>query len=427
MLRGAVTVKDTALALLRAGGRTIQAPRRLMLKLIVLPGYKQYLVVKKIAKKFYAPHLIRHKLIHPFSRRYLVHVVIIAIAGFTIASNLNAYEVRLDDIQRTSVMAKLVATEDLGGIVEEQGPITESRKVTRYLGQTGVASKPRVAEGDDETALSTTAGGSALVRQILSPVEEGRRQRDEITYYTVQPGDTVSDIASQFGVTVNTLLWENNLTAYNVIRPGDKLAILPTSGIRHKVTSGDTLAKIAKQYDVDQEKIIDANKLASANDLHVGEELLIPGGKKPAPPPLPTYAIRRILAPQPVGRVVTGSGAMSWPNGCRRITQYYSWRHSGVDIACEYGQTIHAADAGTVITATSGWNGGYGTYIIINHGNGTQTLYGHLSKLYVSVGDEVEKGESIGAEGSTGRSTGPHLHFEVRAGGVRRNPFSYVK
>lgn len=398
-----------------------------MLRLVVLPGYKQYLGVKKIVKKFYAPHLIRHKLIHPFSRRYLVHVVIIAIAGFTIASSLSASEIQRADIQRTSVMAKLVSTEDLGGIVEEQGPITESKKITRYLGQTGVASKPRVAEGDDETAPSTTAGGSAIVRQILSPVEEGLRLRDEIAYYTVQPGDTVSDIASQFGVTVNTLLWENNLTAYNVIRPGDKLAILPTSGIRHKVASGDTLAKIAKQYDVDQEKIIDTNKLASANDLRVGEELLIPGGKKPAPPPTPTYAIRKILAPQPAGRVVTGSGSMAWPSTCRRITQYFSWRHSGIDIACKAGSEIYAADGGTVIKASGGWNGGYGIYIIINHGNGIQTLYGHLSKLYVSVGDDVDKGEAIGAEGSTGRSTGPHNHFEIRVGGVRRNPFSYVK
>ena len=398
---------------------------RFLVTLVILPLYKEYLRVKKVAKKFYAPQLIRHRLVHPFSRRYLVHVVIAVIGLFTVGANLNAYETRREDTRPTSVVAKLVTTEDLD-LIEEEGPITEGASMTRYLGQTGVESKPQAAEGDADSFPATTAGGSAVVRPILSPIEEGLRQRDEIVYYTVQPGDTASDIADRFGITVNTLLWENNLTAYSLIRPGDKLAILSTSGIRHKVASGDTLAKIAKKYSVDEQKIIEANKLASADDLSVGEQLLIPGGKKPAPP-APTYTVRTFYKPKPADQVVTGSGAMTWPSTCRRLTQYFTWRHSGIDIACGFNKAIYAADGGTVVKSSSGWNGGYGDVIIIDHGNGIQTLYGHLSKRYVAAGDTVEKGATIGAEGSSGRSTGAHNHFEIRVGGVRKNPLNYTK
>jgi len=220
-----------------------------LVTLIILPVYKEYLRVKKIAKKFYAPQLIRHRLVHPFSRRYLIHLTLTVIGLFTVGSNLNAYEARREDVRQTSVVGKLVLTEDLG-LIEEEGPITDGAKVTRYLGQTGVESKPQAAEGDTDLFPTTTAGDSAVVRPLLSPVEEGLRQRDEIVYYTVQPGDTASDIANRFGITVNTLLWENNLTAYSLIRPGDKLSILPASGVRHKVVRGDTLAKIAKKFSV---------------------------------------------------------------------------------------------------------------------------------------------------------------------------------
>jgi len=96
-------------------------------------------------------------------------------------------------------------------------------------------------------------------------------------------------------------------------------------------------------------------------------------------------------------------------------------------IACNYGQPIYAADAGTVVKAKGGWNGGYGVEIVIDHGAGKQTVYAHLNNLYMKVGESVAKGQAIGAMGSTGRSTGPHLHFEVRTGGVRRNPLYYIK
>lgn len=363
-------------------------------------------------------------MIHPFSRRYLPHLIIITISFFTIASNLNAYEVRRDDTDQPSIVAALITTEDLGTI-EEEGPIPGGKKIIRYLGQTGVATQPQVTEGGqgEEILPSTVAGDSAVVSPILSPVEEGLRERDKIIVYTIQPGDTISEIAEQFGVTSNTLLWENNLTAYSLIRPGDTLTILPTSGIQHKVVSGETLAKIAKKYGIEAEDIIDFNRLASADDIKMGESLMIPGGKKPYV--APTYTFRSFAQPTPAKVVATGQ--MLWPSTCRTITQYFRWLHSGVDIACGYGKAIYASDSGQVTRAQTGWNGGYGTVIEIDHGNGKQTLYGHLSKLYVKVGENIEKGDAIAAEGTTGRSTGAHLHFEVRVGGVRQNPLYYVK
>ena len=400
-----------------------------MFSWVILPIYKFYVAVKKLVNKFYAPQKIRHRLIHPFSRRYLTHTIIIAISVFVLAANLNAYETRRSEFGQTSIVAKLLETEELG-LMEEEGPIDTSVKVTRYLGNTGVEATPSATEGGqgEEILPSTVAGDSAVVSPILSPAEESFRQRDQIVYYTVDPGDPISEIAEKFAITANTILWENNLTAYSLIRPGDKLTILPTAGIQHKVAKGDTVAKIAKTYGVEPDQIIEFNKLASADDIRTGERLLIPGGKKIIA--APTYSFRSFTSPTtPVSVTpkVAGTGEMQWPSTCRRITQYFRLIHTGVDIACTYGSDISAADAGTVVTSQGGWNGGYGTYVIIDHGGGIQTLYGHLSKLYVKAGEEVTKGQAIAAEGSTGRSSGPHLHFEVRVSGVRKNPLYYVQ
>jgi len=397
-----------------------------LLWVLVLPIYKTYLVIKKLINKFYAPQKSRHKLIHPFSRRYLTHLIIIVISILTVSANLNAYEARREEFGQTSIISTLVTNEDLG-ILEEEGPISNNKKITRYLGQTGVATQIQVTAGgeNEEIGHSTVAGDSAIVRPILSPMEEELRQRDKIVYYTVQIGDTISEIAEKFGITSNTILWENNLSAYSVIRPGDKLTILPTAGIRHKVAKGETLAQIAKKYKVEAEEILEFNKIASADDILIGEQVMIPGGQKPYV--APTYTFRNLYQPVPAAAKVVATGKMFWPTNCRRITQYFRWRHSAIDIACSLGQPIYAADSGEVIEAQGGWNGGYGNVIMIDHGSGIQTVYGHLSKFYVKAGESVEKGQMIGAMGSTGRSTGPHVHFEVRSGGARKNPLYYVK
>ncbi len=282
---------------------------------------------------------------------------------------------------------------------------------------------------ESEEIGSLTQGGSAIVKPEISSTKKSVQPRDEIIKYVVQSGDTISTIAADFNVTVNTILWENNLSAYSIIRPGQTLSILPVSGVSHTVVRGDNLIKIANKYDVSAEKIMKYNKLASANQLRIGEKLIIPGGSKSSYVRTRTVSYSGVSAitsiiKAPNAATVAGN-KMNWPTVGHRITQYYSWRHTGLDIANKIGTPIYAADAGTI--EFIGWSNGYGNNIIINHGGGKKTRYAHLSKFYVKRGQSVGKGESIGAMGSTGWSTGPHLHFEVIINGVKYNPLNYIK
>ena len=257
--------------------------------------------------------------------------------------------------------------------------------------------------------------------------------RTQIIYHTVQPGETIGAIAEKYNISVVSILWANDLSVRSYIRPGDELKILPVSGLVHKVKSGDTILKIAQTYDANAEKIVEFNKLKTGgSDIVIGEELIIPDGVKPTPvatytPPVQKYTqLSQVVAPKPSVAAPAGSGWL-WPTSVTHITQYYNWRHTGLDIAGPVGTPLYAAKSGKVIKSQCGWNGGYGCYVIIDHGGGYQTLYGHASKLYVSYGEQVVQGQTIAAMGSTGRSTGPHIHFEVRVNGARLNPLTYIR
>ncbi|PIS04576.1 MAG: hypothetical protein COT81_05770 [Candidatus Buchananbacteria bacterium CG10_big_fil_rev_8_21_14_0_10_42_9] len=396
----------------------------------ILPTYKVYRTVKKVALKFYSPKLKVRKnpILYIFSKRYIVHAVVIVISLGTALANINANEIQTDELATASILAQLVIKEDLGYLLEE-GPLPSEPQITSYLSPNTLQSQPEPAQTEVaaiEGDLPLVTGGSTVLKPLISPSEAEIQKRDKIITYTIEEGENISYIARKFGVSVNTILWENDLTAYSIIRPGQTLTILPTSGITHKVASKDTVASIAKKYQADEDDIIEINKLASAEDIMAGETLIIPGGVKPTVKR--TYTVRSFTAPTaPSAPVTTGTGHMQWPAGCRRISQYFGYRHSGLDIACSYGTNVFAADSGTVVTAQGGWNGGYGIYVVIDHGNGLQTLYGHNSRLLVSVGDQVTKGQVIAAIGSTGQSTGPHVHFEVRSSGRRLNPLSYIQ
>lgn len=286
-----------------------------------------------------------------------------------------------------------------------------------------------------------SAGGLALIKPTILPgsnlptisdasgtISTGRT---EIVVYEVQSDDVIGQIAEKFGISVETILWANNLSTRSLIRPGDKLKILPTSGLLHKVKSGDTVAKIAMVYDAKQEDIVKFNKLQKdGSDIVAGEELIVPNGEMPQP--VSTYsaprpsAFSQVVAPPPSVSAPAGSGYL-WPTSARIITQYYGWLHTGLDIAGPIGTPLYASRSGRVVTSQCGYNGGYGCYIILDHGGGVQTLYGHASQLYVSVGESVTQGQTIAAMGSTGRSTGPHIHFEVRLNGSRQNPLKYIR
>ncbi len=408
--------------------RPIQFSGHILFK-ITLPLYDIYLIYKRLFIKFYSPIQKKHSLIHPFARRYIIHILIIIMSLMVTTSNLNALEVKKDDTGYTNILASLVQQDEDYETIYEEGPISDTGAVSHYFDIPAVGMQPNTDNDDaNELEPDIITNNGALVKPIVSPYESELKRKGEAMEYIVQNGDTISSIAQSFSISQNTILWENNLTAYSIIRPGQKITILPVSGIRHKVLSGDTLGKIAKKYSSDEESVIEFNKLASANDIRVGELLVIPGGKKPQA--TQTYSLRKLAPPQNIPAEspnLGGSGKLLWPSACKRISQYYNFRHHGVDIACEFGSEIKAADDGIVIKAQGGYNGGYGIMVVIDHGGGKQTLYGHLSKFLVNVGDSVKSGDAVGVEGSTGRSTGPHVHFEIRINGVRVNPLSYIK
>lgn len=280
---------------------------------------------------------------------------------------------------------------------------------------------------DSEAVVADIGWSGVLIDNIVIP------QSEAISTYVVQPGDSVAAVAKRFGVSENTVRWANNMGKKDVLRVGQTLAILPITGVRHKVQKGDTLETIAKKYKADKADILDFNDISESGILSIGDVLIIPDGE-----------LTTIAASNPTtaksAKVSTGSGVAKTgvsstkgyyiqpvvPDGGRiRKTQGFHDRYNAVDVGAPIGTPIRAMAAGTVIVtkSPSGYNGGYGGLTIVSHANGSQTLYAHQSKILVNVGDKVSQGETIGLTGNTGRSTGPHLHFEIR--GVYPTPVLY--
>jgi len=278
---------------------------------------------------------------------------------------------------------------------------------------------------------SVVAGGMALSKPIIFPGSSVGGSRDQVVEYVVQAGDSLGSIAAKFLVDINTILWENNLGIRSYLHPGDKLRILPMSGLTHLIKKGDTLKKIAATYDAKVDDIIRVNKLkADGTDLVIGERIIVPNGVKPQSRVVVAPRVSQIAAP-PASRQAPSVSGFVWPTAVRVLTQYFTWKHHGLDIA---GGTLstpnYASKAGVVEKSQCGWNSGYGCVIIIDHGGGIKTLYGHNSRLLVSPGEYVSAGQTIGLMGNTGNvrgRTGIHLHFEVWVNGVRTNPFKFVK
>lgn len=250
--------------------------------------------------------------------------------------------------------------------------------------------------------------------------------RNRIITYTVQAGDTVFDIAARFGISPETIMWSNPELEENPdwLPVGMEVIILPVSGVYHTVKEGDTIESLAKKYKVKPSDITDYplnNLQGPPYELVPGQKLVIPGGQKPYKPKI----VRHYTGPIPPG-AAKGTGRFAWPiDGPLYITQYYWKLHRAIDIGVPLGTPVYAADSGFVVYA--GWNDqGYGKLVIIDHRNGFMTYYAHLSVIKVAVGMSVRKGQIIGLSGSTGRSTGPHLHFEIRKNGIPRNPLGFL-
>ena len=241
---------------------------------------------------------------------------------------------------------------------------------------------------------------------------------DDISVYVVRSGDTISQIADMFGVSVDTILSVNDMKKGDKLKEGDVLLILPFSGIEHTVAKGQTLRGIANLYKVDVDEILLANDIEPDAKLVIGEKLMIPGANmlSEAKPKSGGSMARGGSSSMPS---VAGYFKNPIPGG--RKTRGLTPTHRGVDIAAPTGTPIHAAASGRVLTAKMGWNGAFGNMVILQHSNGARTLYAHMSRLGTTTGAQVSQGDVIGYVGSTGRSTGPHLHFEVLGGFT--NPF----
>lgn len=268
----------------------------------------------------------------------------------------------------------------------------------------------------------TIVGGSALLPDsgplgTLVDVEDFSPSANNISIYVVREGDSLSEIAEMFGVSANTIIWANNIARGDLISVGQTLVILPVSGVRYTVVKGDTLEIIAKKFKGDIDEIARFNDIANTAELAVGSTIVIPDGE------LGTAVREKYGVPSTVVYGTNGpayDGYYARPLAGGRKTQGLHG-FNGVDLGAPFGTPVYAAAAGTVIVSRpAGWNGGYGQYVVVSHGNGTQTLYAHLGSIVTSEGFSVEKGDIIGYVGSTGRSTGPHLHFEIRGA---QNPF----
>lgn len=248
--------------------------------------------------------------------------------------------------------------------------------------------------------------------------------RKQTSIYVVRSGDTLAEVAEMFDVSVKTIIWANDIKGSS-IQEGQILVILPVSGVRHEVEEGETLSEIADRYDGSEEEIREFNDL-SGSSLAVGAIIDIPGGEMPqtesssagSQANSPGYASGAVRPGQSVN---VASGYYVHPVPGSVITQR-AHGYNAVDFGAQSGSSVLASASGRVIKSVGGgWNGGYGRFVVIEHGNGTQTLYSHLSGIIVSRGQRVVRGQVIGYVGVSGRSSGPHLHFEVRG---TNNPFS---
>lgn len=273
------------------------------------------------------------------------------------------------------------------------------------------------------------AGETISQAEVLTLTQVSDKPRSEDDDYTVKGGDTLASIADKYGVSQETIKWANpNVGSWKTLKIGIVLTIPPVTGVVHTVRSGETIYSIAKKYTADAQSIVDFPFNTFTNDetfaLAVGQRLVIPDGVMPAPvPQTPLLGGGFMMKDTPLAGAPAATGKWIWP-AQGRVTQPFRPWHKGADIANHNGGPILAADAGVVVVA--GWpdNSGYGNRVVINHGNGYLTLYGHMSRLDVRVGQAVRQGQQLGLMGSTGRSTGTHLHFEIRTAKGNLDPLA---
>lgn len=404
---------------------------RLFLSLFILPLYEIAFSFRHQLASLYRP--AKNRFMFFLSNRFAVHVVAIMIAVVAGASNIQIGTVRAerDSVGQKSILYAMVSTENVEIVEEYIDPMAAITHVpSSYLSSAVLTAQPIAA--DVPTSTDTSLAATVAVDAPVTP-----RTRTEVETYTVASGDTLSSIAEQFGISLDTLLWANSLTVRSIIKPGNTLSILPVTGVEHAVRSGDTLSAIANTYGVSSEEILAYNNIESANALKIGQRLIVPGGEKRVTTPVSrpvTVAVKEIFTSAPsdsnADTALAEGASMIWPTDLKYIVRKTSWFHTGYDIDCNghadgtsTNDNYAAADG---IIQFSGTKKGYGLTVEVNHGDGLVTRYGHFNSLYVKSGDSVTSGTPLGRCGSTGNSTGTHLHFEVLLNGVFKNPGDYL-
>lgn len=289
---------------------------------------------------------------------------------------------------------------------------------------------------------------SNYLTKVTPPTEDSSRLGlNDYAIVTVESGQTLSWIASEYGVSVDTLMWENGISDASRLKVGQNILVPPVDGISYVVQSDDSLEDIASKHKIEVSAIVKQNGLED-RELLAGMNLILPGAEPyvdPQSASLVVYNAPPVVssdgtvyreanvtrdAPrsaenlEPIVADVNAGGFINPTTGI--LTQGYHAGHYAYDIANRSAPMVGAALGGTVITAKTGYNGGYGNYTDIDHGNGLVTRYAHFEYLNVSVGDWVNQGDILGRMGTTGRSTGIHLHFEVHVNGQKMNPGNYV-
>jgi LysM repeat protein len=317
----------------------------------------------------------------------------------------------------------------------------ESPEASRQTGQSASSEPTPPASEPMEVALPgfVASAPGALTRLANLHTTILHRSRVEVLRYTVQPGDSVFRIAETFGLEPETVLWGNYEVLNDdphLLRPGQELNILPVDGTYYEWQAGDSLEGVAGQFGVDPQEIVDwpGNGIDPVNpQIEPGQWLTVPGGRRPFRTwVVPTIARGRAGVGSALGAGAcsgdysggaVGTGGFIWPSGNHYVSGNDYWSgHLAIDIAAGLGTSVWASDSGVIVFA-GGSTVGYGNMVMIDHGNGWQTLYGHLSQVNVGCGQSVGQGQTIGLAGSTGNSTGPHLHFEMRFEGGFVNPW----
>lgn len=361
--------------------------------------------------------------------RYVVHGTVVALTILVSLNNLVARGAGLVDVSNESVLSKVVTESyEEEDVVERAVP----QKVA-YIPRQNVISPEVNFEAEIGSSIeaeqAVTPSGNALQVPLVggSTIE----QRSDVVTYIVQGGDTIGGIANRFGVTQKTILAANKMANADFIKPGQELIIPPITGVLHRVAKGDSIASISQKYKVDAQEILDFNHLADPSAIAIDQTLIVPGADIPEiAPERPSFArpgapTRGFAGPVPGPAPTIGGGRLNWPTVGRRINQYFRWGHTGIDVECTYSNPIYAARSGTVAAVIYA-RYGYGYHIVINHGGGLQTLYGHNSKIFVKPGQRVNQGQTIAMCGSTGRSSGTHVHFETIVNGRKVNPLTYL-